>query len=46
MNDMTPEDTAVLNGRRRQRMADTVTEMNVVKHAFKAGIAAQAGTEW
>lgn len=27
-------------------MADTVTEMNVVKHAFKAGIAAQAGTEW
>ncbi|QYF94594.1 cob(I)yrinic acid a,c-diamide adenosyltransferase [Massilia sp. PAMC28688] len=27
-------------------IADTVTEMNVVKHAFKAGIAAQAGTEW
>jgi cob(I)alamin adenosyltransferase len=25
-------------------VADTVTEMNVVKHAFKAGIAAQAGT--
>ncbi|KQV41482.1 cob(I)yrinic acid a,c-diamide adenosyltransferase [Massilia sp. Root335] len=27
-------------------IADTVTEMNDVKHAFKAGIAAQAGTEW
>jgi cob(I)alamin adenosyltransferase len=27
-------------------VADTVTEMNVVKHAFKAGIGAQAGTEW
>jgi cob(I)alamin adenosyltransferase len=27
-------------------IADTVTEMNVVKHAFKAGIVAQAGTEW
>jgi cob(I)alamin adenosyltransferase len=27
-------------------VADTVTEMDVVKHAFKAGIGAQAGTEW
>ena len=27
-------------------IADTVTEMVVVKHAFKAGIVAQAGTEW
>ena len=27
-------------------VADTVTEMNVVKHAFKAGIGAQPGTEW
>jgi cob(I)alamin adenosyltransferase len=27
-------------------IADTVTEMAVVKHAFRAGIAAQAGTEF
>lgn len=27
-------------------IADTVTEMEVVKHAFKSGIKAQAGTEW
>jgi cob(I)alamin adenosyltransferase len=27
-------------------VADTVTEMKVIKHAFKAGIGAQAGTEW
>jgi cob(I)alamin adenosyltransferase len=27
-------------------VADTVTEMNDVKHAYKPGIAAQAGTEW
>ena len=27
-------------------IADTVTEMTVVKHAFAAGIGAQAGTEW
>ena len=27
-------------------IADPVTEMAVVKHAFQAGIAAQAGTEW
>jgi cob(I)alamin adenosyltransferase len=27
-------------------MADTVSEMQEVKHAFKSGIAAQAGIEW
>ena len=27
-------------------IADTVTDMGVVKHAFKAGIVAQAGIEW
>jgi cob(I)alamin adenosyltransferase len=27
-------------------IADTVTDMTVVKHAFAAGIGAQAGTEW
>lgn len=27
-------------------IADTVTDMNVIKHAFKAGIGAQTGTEW
>jgi cob(I)alamin adenosyltransferase len=27
-------------------VADTVTQMDVVKHAYKAGIGAQAGTEW
>jgi len=27
-------------------IADTVTEMQVVKHAFKEGIVAQAGVEW
>jgi cob(I)alamin adenosyltransferase len=26
--------------------ADTVTEMNLVKHAFKAGVKAMPGLEW
>ena len=45
-----PMQHVVLTGRAAPdeliEFADTVTEMNVVKHAFKAGIAAQAGTEW
>jgi cob(I)alamin adenosyltransferase len=27
-------------------LADTVTEMTPVKHAYAAGITAQAGVEW
>jgi cob(I)alamin adenosyltransferase len=27
-------------------IADTVTEMQIVKHAFEDGIAAQEGVEW
>jgi cob(I)alamin adenosyltransferase len=48
--DRPPMQHAVVTGRAAPpeliEVADTVTEMNVVKHAFKAGIAAQAGTEW
>jgi len=48
--DRPPMQHAVVTGRAAPpeliEVADTVTEMNVVKHAFKAGIAAQPGTEW
>lgn len=48
--DRPPMQHVVITGRAAPpeliEVADTVTEMNVVKHAFKAGIAAQAGTEW
>jgi cob(I)alamin adenosyltransferase len=44
-----PRQHAVVTGRAAQaeliELADTVTEMNVVKHAFKAGIKAQKGIE-
>jgi cob(I)alamin adenosyltransferase len=48
--DRPPMQHAVVTGRAAPpeliEVADTVTEMNVIKHAFKAGIAAQPGTEW
>jgi len=48
--DRPPMQHAIVTGRAAPpeliEVADTVTEMNVVKHAFKAGIAAQPGTEW
>jgi cob(I)alamin adenosyltransferase len=40
----------VITGRNAPRelieIADTVTEMTLVKHAFKAGVKAQPGVEW
>jgi len=48
--DRPPMQHVVITGRAAPpeliEVADTVTEMQVVKHAFKAGIGAQAGTEW
>jgi cob(I)alamin adenosyltransferase len=45
-----PQQHVVITGRGAPpeliAIADTVTEMAVVKHAFTAGIGAQAGTEW
>lgn len=42
--------TVILTGRGCHRelleMADTVTEMRPVKHAFDAGIKAQQGIDW
>ncbi|WP_036172591.1 cob(I)yrinic acid a,c-diamide adenosyltransferase [Massilia sp. 9096] len=48
--DRPPMQHVVITGRAAPpeliEIADTVTEMQVVKHAFRAGIGAQAGTEW
>jgi cob(I)alamin adenosyltransferase len=45
-----PQQHVVITGRGAPpeliEIADTVTQMDVVKHAFKAGIGAQAGIEW
>lgn len=44
-----PQQHVVITGRAARQalidVADTVTEMNVIKHAFKAGIKAQKGIE-
>lgn len=44
-----PDQHVIITGRAAQKalidVADTVTEMNVIKHAFKAGIKAQKGIE-
>lgn len=45
-----PMQHVVITGRNAPKalveMADTVTEMTLVKHAFKSGIKAQPGVEW
>ncbi len=45
-----PQQTVIITGRGCHRtlleMADTVTEMRPVKHAFDAGIQAQQGIDW
>jgi len=45
-----PEQNVILTGRGAptalRDLADTVTEMKMEKHAFKAGVKAQAGIEW
>ncbi len=48
--DRPPQQHVVITGRGAPpeliAIADTVTDMTVVKHAFAAGIVAQQGTEW
>ncbi|KUJ83555.1 cob(I)yrinic acid a,c-diamide adenosyltransferase [Microbulbifer flavimaris] len=45
-----PEQTVIITGRGAKQylrdLADTVTEMRPLKHAFEAGIAARRGIEW
>ena len=45
-----PEQNVILTGRGAptvlRDLADTVTDMKMEKHAFKAGVKAQAGIEW
>ncbi|GAA5524857.1 corrinoid adenosyltransferase [Microbulbifer aestuariivivens] len=45
-----PEQTVIITGRGAKQylrdLADTVTEMRPLKHAFEAGIAARHGIEW
>lgn len=45
-----PQQNVILTGRGAptalRELADTVTDMKMEKHAFKAGVKAQAGIEW
>lgn len=50
LRDRVPKQHVVVTGRNAPKelieAADTVTEMTLVKHAFKAGVKAQPGVEW